>query len=217
MDNIEDCYSIIKSRPKPLAAYLFTNNEQLKKDYVDKISSGGILINDAILHVVILFLKFTDEKLSFAIIISFNYHHIFLIIRLFPFSAPHIEGKRKVPSLYLTSFIDIHKIIELSFRKFLMVGWYKLLESISDESHWFHHSGTNNPLKCFFGILIIKFLSYTVIFMIEDEHALEASISFNIFARSELNLIFVLKYEVTYVKLWFIDSNNTRTQNETKI
>lgn len=37
--------------------------------------------------------------------------------------------------------------------------------------------------------------------MIEDEHALEASISFNIFARSELNLIFVLKYEVTYVKL----------------
>ncbi|XP_027921146.1 aldehyde dehydrogenase family 3 member H1-like isoform X1 [Vigna unguiculata] len=51
VDNIEDCYSIIKSRPKPLAAYLFTNNEQLKKDYVDKISSGGILINDAILHV----------------------------------------------------------------------------------------------------------------------------------------------------------------------
>ncbi|XP_068470613.1 aldehyde dehydrogenase family 3 member H1-like isoform X2 [Phaseolus vulgaris] len=51
VDNIEDCYSIIKSRPKPLAAYLFTNNEQLKKDYVDKISSGGMLINDAVIHV----------------------------------------------------------------------------------------------------------------------------------------------------------------------
>ncbi|KAG4998869.1 Aldehyde dehydrogenase family 3 member I1, chloroplastic [Glycine soja] len=51
VDNIEDCYSIIKSKPKPLAAYLFTNNEQLKKDYVDKISSGGMLINDAVIHV----------------------------------------------------------------------------------------------------------------------------------------------------------------------
>ncbi|GAU25402.1 hypothetical protein TSUD_70540 [Trifolium subterraneum] len=52
VDNIEDSYGIIKSRPKPLAAYLFTNNEQLKKDYVDKISSGGMLINDAVVHVV---------------------------------------------------------------------------------------------------------------------------------------------------------------------
>ncbi|XP_020203974.1 aldehyde dehydrogenase family 3 member H1 [Cajanus cajan] len=51
VDNIEDCYSIIKSKPKPLAAYLFTNNEQLKKDYVEKISSGGMLINDAVIHV----------------------------------------------------------------------------------------------------------------------------------------------------------------------
>ncbi|XP_004503900.1 aldehyde dehydrogenase family 3 member H1-like isoform X2 [Cicer arietinum] len=51
VDNIEDSFSIIKSRPKPLAAYLFTNNEQLKKEYVDKISSGGMLINDAVIHV----------------------------------------------------------------------------------------------------------------------------------------------------------------------
>ncbi|KAJ1387792.1 Zinc finger, RING-CH-type [Sesbania bispinosa] len=51
VDNIEDCFSIIKSKPKPLAAYLFTNNEQLKKDYVEKISSGGMLINDTVIHV----------------------------------------------------------------------------------------------------------------------------------------------------------------------
>ncbi|KAJ1386632.1 Aldehyde/histidinol dehydrogenase [Sesbania bispinosa] len=51
VDNIEDSYSIIKSKPKPLAAYLFTNNEKLKKDYVENISSGGMLINDTILHV----------------------------------------------------------------------------------------------------------------------------------------------------------------------
>ncbi|XP_019464274.1 PREDICTED: aldehyde dehydrogenase family 3 member H1-like isoform X3 [Lupinus angustifolius] len=51
VDNIKDSFSIIKSKPKPLAAYLFTNNEQLKKDYVENISSGGMLINDTVLHV----------------------------------------------------------------------------------------------------------------------------------------------------------------------
>ncbi|KAK7358782.1 hypothetical protein VNO77_00721 [Canavalia gladiata] len=51
VDNIEHSFSIIKSKPKPLAAYLFTNNEQLKKDYVEKISSGGMLINDTVIHV----------------------------------------------------------------------------------------------------------------------------------------------------------------------
>ncbi|XP_027340668.1 aldehyde dehydrogenase family 3 member I1, chloroplastic-like isoform X2 [Abrus precatorius] len=51
VNNIEDSFSIIKSKPKPLAAYLFTNNEKLKKDYVENISSGGMLINDAVIHV----------------------------------------------------------------------------------------------------------------------------------------------------------------------
>ncbi|KAK7247613.1 hypothetical protein RIF29_42499 [Crotalaria pallida] len=51
VDNIKDSFSIIKSKPKPLAAYLFANNEQLKKDYVENISSGGMLINDTVLHV----------------------------------------------------------------------------------------------------------------------------------------------------------------------
>ncbi|KAF1875860.1 hypothetical protein Lal_00006491 [Lupinus albus] len=51
VDDIKDSFSIIKSKPKPLAAYLFTNNEQLKKDYVENISSGGMLINDTVLHV----------------------------------------------------------------------------------------------------------------------------------------------------------------------
>lgn len=56
VDNIENSFSIIKSKPKPLAAYLFTNDEQLKKDYVQNISSGGMLINDTIIHVTILYL-----------------------------------------------------------------------------------------------------------------------------------------------------------------
>lgn len=51
VDKLEDGLDMIRSKPKPLAAYLFTNDEQLKKDYVQNISSGGMLINDAILHV----------------------------------------------------------------------------------------------------------------------------------------------------------------------
>ena len=62
VENIEDSFGIIKSKPKPLAAYLFTNNEQLKKAYVENISSGGMLINDTVIHVVILSLKFTHIK-----------------------------------------------------------------------------------------------------------------------------------------------------------
>ncbi|KAB1210493.1 Aldehyde dehydrogenase family 3 member I1, chloroplastic [Morella rubra] len=52
VEKLEDSFEIINSKPKPLASYLFTNEEQLKKDFVQKISSGGMLINDTILHVV---------------------------------------------------------------------------------------------------------------------------------------------------------------------
>ncbi|KAG2716112.1 hypothetical protein I3760_03G109100 [Carya illinoinensis] len=53
VENLEDSFEVINSKPKPLAAYLFTNDEQLKKDFVQKISSGGMLINDTILHVAV--------------------------------------------------------------------------------------------------------------------------------------------------------------------
>jgi len=81
VDNIEDSFSIIKSRPKPLAAYLFTNNEQLKKDYVDKISSGGMLINDAVLQVIILLFEIYTWKIIELVTFfssSSNYGPIFI-------------------------------------------------------------------------------------------------------------------------------------------
>lgn len=51
VNDIEKSFRVIKSKPKPLASYLFTNNEMLKEKFVDNISSGGILINDTIIHV----------------------------------------------------------------------------------------------------------------------------------------------------------------------
>lgn len=53
VEKIEDSFEVIKSKPKPLAAYLFTNNEKLKTEFIKDISAGGMLINDTILHVSI--------------------------------------------------------------------------------------------------------------------------------------------------------------------
>ncbi|XP_035550997.1 aldehyde dehydrogenase family 3 member I1, chloroplastic-like [Juglans regia] len=53
VENLEDNFEVINSKPKPLAAYLFTNDEQLKKAFVQNISLGGMLINDTIIHVVV--------------------------------------------------------------------------------------------------------------------------------------------------------------------
>ncbi|KAK9167493.1 hypothetical protein Scep_002684 [Stephania cephalantha] len=50
VDNIKDSFSVIKSRTKPLAAYLFTNDKNLEKEFVSSISAGGMLINDTVLH-----------------------------------------------------------------------------------------------------------------------------------------------------------------------
>ncbi|GMP26528.1 hypothetical protein CsSME_00002933 [Camellia sinensis var. sinensis] len=58
VENLEDSFAVINSRPKPLAAYLFTNNEGLKKDFVKNISSGGMVVNDTILQVTVSTLPF---------------------------------------------------------------------------------------------------------------------------------------------------------------
>ncbi|KAM5577900.1 hypothetical protein ABKV19_008299 [Rosa sericea] len=58
VEKIEGSFDVINSRPKPLAVYVFTNNEQLKKSFVENISSGGMLINDTVLHVAVAGLPF---------------------------------------------------------------------------------------------------------------------------------------------------------------
>nr|Q8VXQ2.1 RecName: Full=Aldehyde dehydrogenase; AltName: Full=Cp-ALDH [Craterostigma plantagineum]CAC84900.1 aldehyde dehydrogenase [Craterostigma plantagineum] len=47
---IEECYKIIASKPKPLAAYLFTNDKKRTEEFVSNVSAGGITINDIALH-----------------------------------------------------------------------------------------------------------------------------------------------------------------------
>ncbi|KAL9233368.1 hypothetical protein vseg_008381 [Gypsophila vaccaria] len=58
VDKIQDSFDIIKSKSKPLAAYLFTKDDKLKKAFVSDISAGGMLINDTVVHLTVSTLPF---------------------------------------------------------------------------------------------------------------------------------------------------------------
>ena len=56
MNNIQESVDFIKSRPKPLALYVFTTDETLKRLVMAETSSGSITFNDAIIQVFSLIL-----------------------------------------------------------------------------------------------------------------------------------------------------------------
>ncbi|KAG7545125.1 Aldehyde dehydrogenase domain [Arabidopsis suecica] len=58
VQKIEDGFQVIRSKPKPLAAYLFTNSTELQKQFVQNVSAGGMTINDTVLHVTVKDLPF---------------------------------------------------------------------------------------------------------------------------------------------------------------
>ena len=57
-ENIEDAISFIKSRPKPLSLYLFSESASLRKKIWSELSFGGGMMNDVIMH-------FVNESLPF--------------------------------------------------------------------------------------------------------------------------------------------------------
>lgn len=50
-DDIDSVIEKIKERPKPLALYLFTKAEDVKKKVLNEVSFGGGCINDAVMHI----------------------------------------------------------------------------------------------------------------------------------------------------------------------
>jgi len=50
-DDLDDVIASIKARPKPLALYLFTDDERIKEKVLAEVSFGGGCINDAVMHV----------------------------------------------------------------------------------------------------------------------------------------------------------------------
>ncbi|WP_445636097.1 Aldehyde dehydrogenase [Nostoc sp. DSM 114161] len=56
--DIAEAIALINSRPKPLALYLFSQNKSLQKRVLQETSSGGVCINDTIMHVGVTSLPF---------------------------------------------------------------------------------------------------------------------------------------------------------------
>ncbi|MFT4801226.1 MAG: aldehyde dehydrogenase (NAD+) [Flavobacteriaceae bacterium] len=49
--NIEEVIEYVNDNPKPLACYVFTNNNHVKKKILNEISFGGGAVNDAVMHI----------------------------------------------------------------------------------------------------------------------------------------------------------------------
>ncbi|KAJ6775106.1 ALDEHYDE DEHYDROGENASE [Salix purpurea] len=58
VENVKDSIDLINSKSKPLVAYLFTDNQKLRNDFMKNVSSGGMVINDTVLHVTVSNLPF---------------------------------------------------------------------------------------------------------------------------------------------------------------
>lgn len=48
--DIEEVFSFVSKKPKPLALYLFSNNKSLQKEILNRLSFGGATINDTVMH-----------------------------------------------------------------------------------------------------------------------------------------------------------------------
>lgn len=49
-ENIHEVITKIRNQPKPLALYIFTEDSQIEETILEQTSSGGVLINDTLLH-----------------------------------------------------------------------------------------------------------------------------------------------------------------------
>jgi aldehyde dehydrogenase (NAD+) len=56
--NVEEAVDFVNARPKPLALYVFGTDAKLTSQIVENTSSGGVCVNDTIMHM-------TDPSLPF--------------------------------------------------------------------------------------------------------------------------------------------------------
>ncbi|GBE91720.1 aldehyde dehydrogenase family protein [Nostoc cycadae] len=56
--DIKEAIALINSKPKPLALYLFSQNKNLQQRVLQETSSGGVCLNDTVLHVGVSSLPF---------------------------------------------------------------------------------------------------------------------------------------------------------------
>ncbi|MCH2543015.1 MAG: aldehyde dehydrogenase family protein, partial [Candidatus Atelocyanobacterium sp. ALOHA_A2.5_9] len=52
-ENLEETVAYIRSQPKPLAIYVFSNDRIKQNQFLDQTSSGGVCINDTVMQISI--------------------------------------------------------------------------------------------------------------------------------------------------------------------
>lgn len=57
-NNLEEAISIVNNQPKPLALYFFSKNQEYQQQVLQQTSSGGVCINDTIMHIGVTELPF---------------------------------------------------------------------------------------------------------------------------------------------------------------
>jgi len=58
VDNAYEAIKFINSKDKPLALYIFSDNETDRKTIIENTSSGGVCVNDTIMHIAVESLPF---------------------------------------------------------------------------------------------------------------------------------------------------------------
>jgi aldehyde dehydrogenase (NAD+) len=51
VDDLNQAIALINQRPKPLALYLFTKQQQAQRQILERTSSGGVCFNDVVMQV----------------------------------------------------------------------------------------------------------------------------------------------------------------------
>ncbi|GMI67812.1 aldehyde dehydrogenase 3I1, aldehyde dehydrogenase 3 [Hibiscus trionum] len=128
VERLEDGFAMINRKPKPLAAYLFSDDEHIKREFVQNVYAGGMAINDTILQVTVTSLPFGGVgesgmgsyhgKFSFD---AFS-HKKAVLYRSFAGDSPtryppYTPGKQKQIKALLSG--NIFKII------LALLGWFK--------------------------------------------------------------------------------------------
>jgi coniferyl-aldehyde dehydrogenase len=49
-DRLDDAIAYVNARPRPLALYFFGNDPESQRRVLERTTSGGVLVNDTILH-----------------------------------------------------------------------------------------------------------------------------------------------------------------------
>lgn len=63
-ENLDEAIAFVNSRPKPLALYFFSRNAQHQRKILDQTSSGGVCINDILMHLAVAELPFGGVGMS---------------------------------------------------------------------------------------------------------------------------------------------------------